>query len=83
MKSSPAIGAPDPSRFAFFAEQDLLCALSTCPGGDLSKPMWGRGAEGKDAALSVCRPLQVDVFTVDERLLAAWEQPRPSAYRMH
>ena len=25
----------------FFAEMDLLCALSTCPGGDLSVPMWG------------------------------------------
>ena len=23
----------------FFAEIDLLCALSTCPGGDLSLPM--------------------------------------------
>lgn len=26
--------------FEFFAEMDLLCALSTCPGGDLSLAMW-------------------------------------------
>jgi uncharacterized protein YcgI (DUF1989 family) len=24
----------------FFAEIDLLCALSTCPGGDLFVPLW-------------------------------------------
>lgn len=38
----------------FFAEIDLLCALSTCPGGDLSLAMWGPDAQDP---LSVCRPL--------------------------
>ena len=36
MKTCPAIAG---SYFEFFAEIDLLCALSTCPGGDLSKPV--------------------------------------------
>lgn len=36
MESSPA--TPD-SFVTFFAETSLLCALSTCPGGDLSA--WG------------------------------------------
>ena len=34
MEPSPAT---EDSAVTFFAEQDLLCALSTCPGGDLSK----------------------------------------------
>ena len=38
---------PSPARkgdyFEFFAEIDLLCAISTCPGGDLSVQMVGRG----------------------------------------
>lgn len=62
----------------FFAEQDLLCALSTCPGGDLSKPMWGEGTQsGEDASLEVCRPLRVDVFDLTEPVLAGWSPPRP------
>ena len=36
MKTCPAIKG---SYFELFAEIDLLCALSTCPGGDLSKPV--------------------------------------------
>jgi uncharacterized protein YcgI (DUF1989 family) len=34
MKASPATRE---SYLDFFAETDVLCALSTCPGGDLSK----------------------------------------------
>ena len=41
MKACPA----QPGDYLeMFAEIDLLCALSTCPGGDLSVPMWPRGA---------------------------------------
>ena len=41
MKACPA----QPGDYLeMFAEIDLLCALSTCPGGDLSVPMWARGA---------------------------------------
>ena len=37
MKACPA----QPGDYLeMFAEIDLLCALSTCPGGDLSVPMW-------------------------------------------
>ena len=41
MKACPA----QPGDYLeMFAEIDLLCALSTCPGGDLSVPMGPRGA---------------------------------------
>ena len=39
---------PSPAKqgdyFEFFAEIDLLCAISTCPHGDLSVQVWGRKA---------------------------------------
>ena len=47
----------------FFAEIDLLCALSTCPGGDLSVPLWGPDARDP---LEVCRPLGIEVYALDE-----------------
>ena len=31
-------------------------------------------------ALSVCHPLGVEVFALDDELLAGWEQPRRAAY---
>lgn len=62
----------------FFAEIDLLCALSTCPGGDLSVPMWG--PEARDP-LEVCRPLGVEVYKVPEAVLAGWSSPELPAYR--
>ncbi|HVA89883.1 MAG TPA: urea carboxylase-associated family protein, partial [Chloroflexota bacterium] len=41
MKACPAkIG----DSFELFCEIDLLMAASTCPGGDLSVPLWGPGA---------------------------------------
>lgn len=79
----------------FFAEQDLLCALSTCPGGDLSMWGWGEGDEGeegeeegkeKKGMLDCCRPLKVEVFKLvdEEKILKDWEEPIPPAYRgMH
>ncbi|AWK88308.1 urea carboxylase-associated family protein [Azospirillum thermophilum] len=62
----------------FFAEIDLLCALSTCPGGDLSLPMWG--PEARDP-LEVCRPLGVEVYRLDPALLEGWRSPPVAAYR--
>ncbi|KAF2231431.1 hypothetical protein EV356DRAFT_452008 [Viridothelium virens] len=61
----------------FFAEMDLLCALSTCPGGDLSKWAWGEG-EGGDMR-DVCRPLKIEIFEVTgrENVLEGWEEPVP------
>lgn len=64
----------------FFAEMDLLVALSTCPGGDLSTWAWGEG-EGR-SMLDVCRPIQVDVWKIeDEEVLKGWEPPKSPEYR--
>lgn len=69
MKTCPAqVG----DYFEMFAEQDLLMALSTCPGGDLSVPMWGDGAHDP---VEVCRPIGVEVYRVDDALLEGWSEP--------
>lgn len=62
----------------FFAEIDLLCAISTCPGGDLSLPMWG--PEAKDP-LEVCRPLGIEIYSLEPSLLEGWSQPSSPHYR--
>jgi len=73
---------PSPARrgdfFEFFAELDVLCALSTCPHGDLSMPMWG--ADRADP-LATCRPLAVEVYRPAPELLGGWVPPRPADYR--
>jgi uncharacterized protein YcgI (DUF1989 family) len=74
MRASPAkVG----DHIEFFAEIDLLCALSTCPGGDLSVPLWG--PEARDP-LEVCRPLGIEVHEVDKALLKGWTSPDVAAY---
>jgi uncharacterized protein len=66
--------------FDFFAEIDLLCALSTCPGGDLSLWGWGEGKGGD--MVEVCRPLGVEVFRItDERVLEGWKSPECPRYK--
>ncbi|GIZ46321.1 hypothetical protein CKM354_000945000 [Cercospora kikuchii] len=73
----------------FFAEQDLLMALSTCPGGDLSMWGWGEGGEGvgkeeeKKSMLECCRPLKVEVFELKERdvVLKDWTPFERADYR--
>jgi len=62
----------------FFAEIDLLCAMSTCPGGDLSVPLWGPDARDP---IDVCRPLGVEVYELDASVLEGWEPPKVSEYR--
>ncbi|ACQ93472.1 conserved hypothetical protein [Tolumonas auensis DSM 9187] len=62
----------------FFAEIDLLCAISTCPGGDLSVHLWGPEAEDP---LKVCRPLGIEIYKVNESLLEGWEQPKSPDYK--
>lgn len=65
----------------FFAEQDLLMALSTCPGGDLS--LWGFGADSEEEMIKCCRPLKVEVYRLaDESLLekSGWKPAETSAY---
>ena len=74
MKACPAkVG----DYFEFFAEIDILAALSTCPGGDLSVPMWGPGAHDP---VEVCRPLGIEVWKPTPSLLANWKSPERAAY---
>ncbi len=61
----------------FFAEIDLLCALSCCPGGDLSVDLWGPDA--KDP-LSTCHPLEVEIYKLEPSSLEGWEGPKSSGY---
>lgn len=89
MEASPA----KPGDYIeFFAEQDLLMALSTCPGGDLSKWGWGEGSagdeeDGKQSMWDCCREIKVEIFEIDERaryVLKSWEEPKRSEYKgMH
>jgi uncharacterized protein len=75
MRASPA---QKDDHIEFFAEIDLLCALSTCPGGDLSVPLWG--PEARDP-IEVCRPLGVEVWKIDKAVLAGWKPPQSPAYK--
>ncbi|MCC6314481.1 MAG: urea carboxylase-associated family protein [Thermomicrobiales bacterium] len=74
MKASPARQG---DYFEFFAEIDLLCAVSTCPGGDLSVPLWG--PEAGDP-LPTCRPIGIEVRRTPKTLLRGWTPPEPSDY---
>lgn len=73
---------PSPVRqggfLEFFAEIDALCAISVCPHGDLSKPVWGPDAVD---ASSVCRALGVEIWQPAPERLGGWRAPRPSDYR--
>ncbi|KAF2120302.1 hypothetical protein BDV96DRAFT_485831 [Lophiotrema nucula] len=91
MEASPAT---KDSYLDFFAEQDLLCALSTCPGGDLS--LWGwsqaeeaegavEGKQGEPDMKSTCRPIKVEVWEIGEsvrgEVLEGWKVAERSGYR--
>ncbi|KAK5138525.1 hypothetical protein LTR08_000113 [Meristemomyces frigidus] len=83
MRASPAKKG---DYIEFFAEQPLLMALSTCPGGDLSTWGWGEGGGGeegeKKSMLDCCRPLKVEVFGLkDAKVLEGWKEPQPPAYK--
>jgi uncharacterized protein len=69
MKASPV----RPGDFIeFFAEIDLLGALSACPGGDCS------ASHSSDAA--ACYPLRIEIFEPDRATLGSWAWPSPSEY---
>ena len=69
MKASPV----RPGDFIeFFAEIDLLAALSACPGGDCS------ASHSSDA--QACHPLTVQVFTAAPGALKRWSPPARSRY---
>jgi uncharacterized protein len=68
MKTCPArVG----DYWEIFAEIDLLLAASTCPGGDLSVPIWGPGS----GAEPPCHPIGVEVFKLEQGALAGWTPP--------
>jgi uncharacterized protein len=69
MKASPV----RPGDFIeFFAEIDLLGALSACPGGDCSS------THSSDAA--TCYPLKIEVLKPRDEILARWRSPERSRY---
>ena len=69
MKASPV----RPGDFIeFFAEIDLLAALSACPGGDC-------GASHSDSQAK-CYPLKVEIYRPSNRALAGWQSPSPNRY---
>ena len=69
MKASPV----RPGDFIeFFAEIDLLGALSACPGGDC-------GSE-HSSDTAACHPLKVEVFKPADGSLADWQSPARNAY---
>lgn len=69
MKASPVRPG---DYLEFFAEIDLLGALSACPGGDCS------AEHSSDVA--ACHPLLVEVFAPNEGALEGWESPAPNGY---
>ena len=69
MKASPV----RPGDFIeFFAEIDLLAALSACPGGDCG------GSHSSDAA--ACHPLKVEIYAPRAGALDGWVSPERNAY---
>ena len=68
MKTCPATVG---DHFELFAEIDLLMAASTCPGGDLSVPLWGPGSGTEPN----CNAIKVEVFALDEDALSGWSAP--------
>ncbi len=69
MKASPV----RPGDFIeFFAELDLLAALSACPGGDC-------GVSHPDAA-SKCYPLKIEILRPRDGMPAGWRSPPPNDY---
>ncbi len=69
MKASPVRPG---DYIEFFAEIDLLGALSACPGGDCS------AEHSSDTA--ACYPLQVDILKPAAGALRGWQSPAPNPY---
>ena len=69
MKASPVRPG---DHLTFFAEIDLLGALSACPGGDCS-------AE-HTSDMAKCYPLKVEVLQPAERALDGWSSPAVNGY---
>ena len=74
MKDCPAKPG---DHLTFFTEINVLCALSCCPGGDLSIDLWGPDARDP---LETCHPIGIEIHKVDKALLEGWKQPERSPY---
>lgn len=69
MKASPVRPG---DHLTFFAEIDLLGALSACPGGDCS------ASHSSDVA--ACYPLDIVILEPAEGAMGGWESPQPNGY---
>ena len=69
MKASPVRPG---DHLEFFAEIDLLGALSACPGGDC--------ASGHTSDAAPCYPLLVEVFAPQSGALGGWRSPPRNGY---
>jgi len=69
MKASPVRPG---DYIEFFAEIDLLGALSTCPGGDCSSQ--------HSSDVAACYPLNVEIYSCDPNILSDWESPDRNSY---
>ena len=80
MEACPAVKG---EYFELFAEQDLLVAISACPGGDLSQWGWGETEEDKQKMLDCCRPLEIEVYSLDDKesALDGWKAPEVANYK--
>ncbi|KAK6463894.1 hypothetical protein DFJ63DRAFT_54443 [Scheffersomyces coipomensis] len=71
--------------FELFAEQDLLVAISACPGGDLSQWGWGEDSDDLQGSKMVdcCRPLGIEVYKLndEDEVLKDWIAPEVVNYR--
>lgn len=69
--------------FECFAEQDLLVAISACPGGDLSQWGWGEESDklGDLKMVDCCRPLGLEIYKIkDDHVLSTWSSPESPNY---
>ena len=69
MKASPVRPG---DHIEFFAEIDLLAALSACPGGDCSNE--------HSSDNTTCHPLLIEVFKPRDGALTGWQPPAKNAY---
>lgn len=67
--------------FEMFAEQDLLVAISACPGGDLSQWGWGETEDNAQTMTDCCRPLGVEIYSIEEADLEGWTPPECPKYK--
>lgn len=69
MKQSPVRPG---DHLEFFAEIDILGALSACPGGDCSSE--------HSSSTAQCYPLLIEIFAPKDGALAGWSMPQKNGY---